>query len=675
MELNGQFKFRAKIAPHIFFIGGLLIWGLVDGLNVVISSNSLFYNFLDKFSFIIFSAISYGILCAIIGFAVSLLPANLFLKRRHLTLNRLVNFYVSAFFTITICAYLSFFIIKLGEFRYISKLVILIIALIILVPAVYITLNFLFKKLKLFQIFFKIASHVKIKITLFTLIILLILSGIYRFYDARLLSYKASSSDLPNVILISLDTLSAKHVGCYGYSKNTTPSLDDFSKQGILFKNAYSVSRWTLPSHMSILTSLYPSVHKVRDNDLVLDEQWITIAEILRNYGYYTGAFVDGGPMSYIGAKHGFSKGFDFYNHYPDDLYIIDKFEKLFIWGKFARFYRYVNNPTPYCDMHAENITQIVISWLKHRHKKKHFFLFLHYYDIHSDFNILPYEAPFDYIKNSEAIDYILNSKMLEGATEKLTLFSQKLRDGDIKKSDFDEKEIEALITLYDAGISYTDHHIGILLNVLNKLNLSDNTIVIITADHGEEFLEHHQFLHSQFYNEVIKVPLIMIWPEKLPQDREVEFCVRSIDIAPTILDLIGIPPPEQFQGASLLPFIFEADADNKLICYGGNDSENYAHDAQYIIDNNKKLILKSEKRANYAHNKGKKIEFYDLNGNPNEISDLIQNNAEDIKQLLTKLKKWTNICRDLAAKVTSHKRLDLDNQTKEKLRALGYIK
>lgn len=268
----------------------------------------------------------------------------------------------------------------------------------------------------------------------------------------------------------------------------------------------------------------------------------------------------------------------------------------------------------------------------------------------------------------------MLNSRTFRGGSDNLAEFNDQFRNGKINKEKISKEELAAVIAFYDAGISYTDDHIGNLLKALDKLELSDNTIVIVTSDHGEEFLEHSQFRHEQYYNEVIEVPLIMRWPKKLPSHREINYSVQSINIAPTLLGLIGIPPVEQFQGKDLLPHIFEESVANNLVCYGGDDIED-ASNAEYIIVNNKKLILNKGQRTNFAYIKDQGIEFYNLNENLEELQDDAINEKEEIELLISVLENYAKECQMLAKDVTDQDILDLDKSTLERLKALGYIK
>jgi arylsulfatase A-like enzyme len=324
------------------------------------------------------------------------------------------------------------------------------------------------------------------KLTLLIVLVLFI-AGIY--FLRSWSTYQAPHG----IILISLDTLRADHVGVYGYYRNTTPFIDAFAEESIVFENAVVQAPTTLPSHMSIMTSLYPHSHGVKRNTSLPSEN-LTLAELLQQGGYKTAAFVDGGWMR---AVFGFSQGFETY----------DGEEKIGI----------------------AKILPKVKKWVD-KNKSHPFFLFMHCYDIHS-----PYDPPPPYDMMFQ--DTVYTGSFVAG-TENLRLAAW----NQIRLSD---QDLRYTIALYDGGIRYTDEMIGEFFAYLRNAGLYDNSLIIVTSDHGEEFMEHGSFLHWRlYYRPNLHVPLIMRVPTLTKKEMRIDTFVQSIDLLPTILDFAKLPPP-----------------------------------------------------------------------------------------------------------------------------------
>ncbi|MBW1853154.1 MAG: sulfatase [Deltaproteobacteria bacterium] len=334
-----------------------------------------------------------------------------------------------------------------------------------------------------------------------------------------------SSGDLkdPNIILISIDDLRADHLGCYGYSRDTSPNTDSFARKNILFTKCYVPQAWTLTSHISMLTSLYPITHGV-DMSHILDSAIVTLAEILKNEDYITMGFASGGVWT--DAKYGFGRGF-----------------KIYYSGK--------------SEESAEDKSALIRKHLE-THKGEKLFLFIHYFDVHSGFSKLPYDAPPPF---NNLFSHKYHGDFQGGVGT--TFASEYLKYVNMHNLTLEKKDLDYIISLYDNGIAYMDKCIGDLFDMLKKMDLFDNSLIIITADHGEEFQEHGYMLHSNpyYYEEIMHVPLVV----KLPQagdtfksskkGKVINSLVESIDIMPTILDLLGIKGPKM-QGKGLIGLI-----------------------------------------------------------------------------------------------------------------------
>ncbi|MFB0562463.1 MAG: sulfatase-like hydrolase/transferase, partial [Candidatus Lokiarchaeia archaeon] len=335
-------------------------------------------------------------------------------------------------------------------------------------------------------------------------------------------SYRLSRSKGPNIILISIDALRADHLSCYGYHRNTSPYIDQLAREGVLFKNGFSQATWTLPSHASIFLSQYVWRHKIDDKKKRMGNSNVTLAEILRNENYITAAFVGGG---YVVPKFGFSQGFDIY------------FQAQPKWKTLGQMGSYQDR---------------VFCWLE-KHQRKRFFLFLHTNDVHC-----PYNPPGDY-----------HDLYTEGYQDHQALDKKIARE--LYKLVLTKEELLYLLDLYDGEITYVDDQLGELFEKLEQLGIDDNTIIIITADHGEAFKEHDKLGHwDEPYIEEVHVPLIMRGPG-IPKNRIYENYVQHIDIVPTILEILNIPQRKEMQGRSLLPLMnnCEIEEDFKTYSFG----------------------------------------------------------------------------------------------------------
>jgi len=365
-----------------------------------------------------------------------------------------------------------------------------------------------------------------------------------------------------NVLIITIDSLRADHVSFLGYSKKTTPYLDKLSKKGLVFTNAISCGPDTPTSIYPMITSSYvleyyasryrKSLKTSTDEfeemkKVILDiyKYENTLARILRKEGYKTAAFHSN---PYLSGYYNFGKDFDyFYDSLEKRKYSIKQKIKNFVernkilynvsWILYKNIYSKIvisvskkRYKIPY--ERAENINSKALNWLKHNKSK--FFLWIHYMDVH-----FPYLPPEEFcsvdLSPTEIID--LNNKMLKNP------------------KDLDEEEIKILLNLYDDEIRYLDTQISFLIDSLEELGLTEETLIVITADHGDEFGDHGDFAHhnAKLYDELIRVPLMILNTEYSGRISEV---VSLIDLAPTILDLIGIPIPKKFQGRSLIPII-----------------------------------------------------------------------------------------------------------------------
>jgi arylsulfatase A-like enzyme len=318
-------------------------------------------------------------------------------------------------------------------------------------------------------------------------------------------------------ILISLDTLSASHLGAYGAERPTSPFFDSLASRGTLFESAFVQYPSTLVSHMSIFTGLYPQQHGVYPPSYRLSPAIGTLPERFSQAGFRTAGHTEGG---YVGRGYGFARGFDEFT-----------------------------DPRVKSTTDIERTFEKGLAFLRRLGADDRFFVFLHTYSIHD-----PYEPPEPYAS-------LFWSGEPPGSLTKLPI--GRVNEGLLT---VDERTVEYFEALYDGGIRYADDVLAGLFEELEGLGLSDETTIVITSDHGEEFMEHGRVGHTQIYPETLQVPLLVLHPD-LPAGRRVAEVVQSIDIAPTLLELAGIDPLEAATGASLVPLL-QGERHSRTIAY-----------------------------------------------------------------------------------------------------------
>jgi len=324
-----------------------------------------------------------------------------------------------------------------------------------------------------------------------------------------------------NVVFVSLDTARADHFGMYGYERSTTPRLDALARRGIVFDQAVTVSNNTLISHASMLTGLFPASHGTtpKGEGVALGGDYRTIAEDFAAAGYQTTCFA---AHMWITEKFGMHQGFEVF------------------WSAYRE---------------APLVLFDATMWMtKVRDKERPFFLFIHLYDAHSDFTARPYDSHPPFV-GTYTKGYDGPLKAWDDQEKKASEFLADVRDGKIELTPEDARY---LADQYDEGLAYLDDQIG---KFLASLDCLDDTILVITADHGEEFYDHGSALHRQLYDEVVRIPLLIVPPAELLEwmggARHVEEQVRTIDLRPTMLSLAGQARPEECQGVDLTSWLF----------------------------------------------------------------------------------------------------------------------
>lgn len=340
-------------------------------------------------------------------------------------------------------------------------------------------------------------------------------------------------AEAPNVLLLILDTVRALSLSAYGYERPTTPNLERYAARGVLFERAYATSPWTLPTHASIFTGRWP--HEMSaDWKVALDDSHPTLAKILSSRGYTTGGFV--ANSFYAGYEHGLSRGFVTYEDYrpsPGQVLVSSSLGRLvgcfnrIGWGCRLR------KPLGYFELPGrktvEHVNAEFLAWIETLEDRP-FFAFLNYFDAHA-----PYLPPEPFQSQFASPVERGNPMQLEDDAWEWT-----------------PAQAEAERSAYDGAIAWIDHHLGILLDSLQVLGMLENTLVIITSDHGEEFLEHGIMAHgNSLYAPSLHVPLILHFGGRLPAGVIVREPVTVRDIPATIIELLAIKMKEM-PGASL---------------------------------------------------------------------------------------------------------------------------
>lgn len=447
----------------------------------------------------------------------------------------------------------------------------------------------------------------------------------------------APGRERKNVILISMDAVRSDHLACYGYGRDTAPALDRLAQDGALFLNTISQAPYTLASHMSLLTGVFPTTHHVLHMTDALAPSIPTLAERLQERGWLTAAFTGGGLMD---ARYGYARGFDEYHD------------------------RIIPQEAP--DV-VGPLWRRVGAWLD-RNRGPEFFLFLHTYQVHS-----PYRAPAPWGTMFLDKDAAWTKRSLE----------QFIGAGYIHKyAPLSEPERRNVIALYDGGIRYLDEGlIRPLVDELKRLSLYDDTLLIVTSDHGEEFFDHLTWGHSNtLYNELLKVPLIMKFPGEEFRGLRLAPQVRLVDIVPTVLDKMGLKSGGTgLDGSSLIPVAEHKDAQDRF-CLSYLPDNIFADPMPgkiSLIQGRYKIILNDRFPARaYSYfspppPEVPPVELFDLKQDPLEKHNLAAEKGEIARRMLDQLQPYIQSAkrRNLGQKAL------MDKELEERLRALGYIK
>lgn len=360
---------------------------------------------------------------------------------------------------------------------------------------------------------------------------------------------EAKPLTMPPVFIYLIDTLRADHLSCYGYERKTTPCIDAFAKDGVLFRNAFANASWTKPAVGSILTGLYPNKHGGEDQKDRLSGEVMTLSEILQSHGYRTLYITSNGNVT---REYNFDQGNTFY---ADDFlgFYRDHFEE-------ARTEKEVGTAL----YHSSEFVNLAFSSLVESNPdllKEPIFAYLHTVDPHDPYTP---EKPFLEFK-----------KKLKGRDD-LAFRETMLSEND--QRELSAEDLDFIISLYDCEILHNDYYFGEFIKYLKQHGIYDNSLIVLVADHGEQFKEHGGFLHGySIYNEEIHVPIIVKFPHREFAGAHSAFYVSQVDILPTILDYVGVPIPPEVDGMPMLELLRNGDCKRTIFVKEYYEGFNFA--------------------------------------------------------------------------------------------------
>ncbi len=428
-----------------------------------------------------------------------------------------------------------------------------------------------------------------------------------------------------NILLISLDTLRADHLSVYGYSRDTSPNLAQLAEEGIVFTNFFSPSTWTLPAHMSLFSSLYPSAHRVHNKEQSIRElDFPTLPQLLKTVGYYNVALTDGG---FVGSTYGFHLGFDSYYQKGEDFGVRI--------GK-------------------------AIECLKEYRALK-FFLFLHTYEIHS----------YVTMKNVHQ-SYYANAYNGEIRGH----FQDLVRQLALEQGRLSSKDTQFIKDIYDGAIRYTDECLGELFRALKDIGLYDNTLIIVTSDHGEAFGQEHgnrEFIewgHGRIpYETQIHVPLIVKMPKSWGEyEGHISSEQSLLDIVPTLADILDIKISHKVQGRSWLPLLKEDGLLDRRALFALQAPHHSLNTAISVRHEGRKYIVSDYGSARQRE------ELYDLVNDPTELNNIVDvpDVAEERRRLSEAVDSYLKDCAEFGNRVKVGN--EISEEVKAELKALGYL-
>lgn len=519
----------------------------------------------------------------------------------------------------------------------------------------------------------------------------------------------------PDLIFIVLDTQRADRLGCYGHQRATTPNLDAFAQKSVLFERAVSPAQWTIPSHASMFTGRYPTAHRVQQSGHSLSPDLPHVAEIMRAAGYETVGFCNN-PLVGI-LNNGFKRGFDRFYNYGGAIPSVPQSSSPWPWPlnhaaeAYTQFLRRISYPiqnffgrsdlafrlslnawlTPLWSRFAnfkgqnERSVRDVVSFLHERERRprhKPLFLFINMMETH-----LPFWPPGRFVE--QQAPYLPGSKEARDVMRRWN--REAYRWAAPLEEPLSELESRVLSDMYDAEVAYQDDYLGSLFAALETRTASQNTLTLITADHGDGLGEHGYMGHAFVaYDELVRVPLIVQWPRRLPSGNRVSTSVSTRRIFHTLVDAAGALPESvaslstaNVRSLSLLESIYGPDPENGVALSEVYPPLNFVraieHRQPHLLETFRCLSL----RRALVHQGLKLItvedeanELFDLQRDPLELASCLEERAQDVDRLQQNLTRATERVERQRDSTTAGAGLEIgeDDALLQRLRGLGYI-
>jgi len=468
-----------------------------------------------------------------------------------------------------------------------------------------------------------------------------------------------------NILFVLLDALRPDHLGCYGYQRHTSPTIDRLASEGVLFERAYANAALTKESTATMMTSLFPSTHNVRRLGDGLPKSATTLMEAMQSAGYRT-ALLSANPM--VSPLFGFGRGVDYF--YSQRVPVQDQtvlVRTLYRIGTVVPGMQWINDllgaglrcvsstsgEASFSGGSPEDINRALLAWIDSQASGPPFFAYLHYMVPHAPYDPPP---PFDGLFEADDPGTRITVHPLYG--NGLLPFVEGMK--------LEEEQRRALVLQYDRTIAYADARLRDLLSALKARGILDKTLVIVTADHGEEFYEHRGWGHGHsLFEELVRVPLIYWYPGVLPAGRRVETPVQHVDLMPTVLGAAGVPDKAipGIEGMNLWPAIRD-DLPVPARSWVFSEVFHGSHFARALIDGQFKIIY-------VRHDQNERSMVFDLSQDPDERNDLATSRPEVAEELLSRM---NDLHRELVAKQKQTSVRQIDTQTMQRLKSLGYV-
>jgi arylsulfatase A-like enzyme len=475
-------------------------------------------------------------------------------------------------------------------------------------------------------------AMLKYKKLLTTCLLFFVLGGVICYF----LCFTPAKPTLDRIVLVTIDTLRADHLGAYGYIRQTSPFFDQMARQGILFETHIASMSQTVPSHASLFTALYPLQNQVLKNGHYLSDDYVTLAESLKETGFTTAGFVSTGGHFRAGNL---SQGFEYFFE--------PGIEKL---TKEGRSYQL-----------SGDTVQKAIDWLSKRAPEEKLFLWVHLFDPH-----LPLEPP----------QHHYQALLASPDQQAMHNFWTKKRQ---IPSDFfsDNEQMYKEITRYDAEIRYVDEQLKLLFDFYKQQGFDHNSLWILTSDHGEGLGSHYWWKHAKYiYNEQILLPLLFYFSSGFGKNQRIQALSENIDIFPTLMDLLGANYSRlNLQGKSFLNLLLPGEKQGEFKRYAFSQRRQFDHPPaqstppeQANYEAGETFCLQSL-RYKYIHRTEGPDEFFNLLEDPYEVNNLWDQGLleekifrQELLNIVTKLKKES-----------SADYMMVDEEALEQLKSLGY--